>query len=153
MNNTTVKNIVDYINEHQLCVLSSLTTDNKICSSTMYVGSDENLNLYFLTKKNTTKYRNIIANPYVSIAMHDENDLTTLQMQGAAYPIVPATDSKKAYELFISIRAKIAEYRLPISKIDAGEYEIFKAPVDHAVLSRYMEEDVTEGISKVEYNR
>lgn len=154
MNDSTLNSIVSYIKSNPLSVMSTVTPDNKSNAATMYIVSDKDLNVYFMTKKETQKYCNIMNNPSVSFTVHDELNLTTLQMIGDATPIDPALDdNKKIYELFESVRDKIANYGLPISKIGAGDYEIFKVNIDHALLTSYKQEDITEGVSRQEYMR
>lgn len=154
MNDSTLNSIVSYIKNNPLCVMSTVDPNNKANGATMYIVSDEQLNVYFLTKISTRKYSNLINNPSVAFTCHNENNLETLQMIGEAAPIDPAVDDNgKIYHLFESIREKIVNYSLPISKIDAGEYVIFKVSVDHALLTQYKLEDVTEGVTRLEYMR
>lgn len=154
MNESTLHSIIDYIKNNPLCVMSTVTPENKPNAATMYIVSDDNLNVYFMTKRETQKYKNIINNPGVAFTSHNEAGLSTLQIIGDAYPIDPNIDDNKLiYHLFEGVRDKIANYALPISKLGAGDYEIFKVNADHALLTEYKQEDVTEGVSRIEYMR
>lgn len=154
MDNSTLNSIVNFIKNNPLSVISTVDPNNKANGASMYIVSDDKLNAYFLTKTNTRKYQNIMNNPSVAFTSHLESGLTTLQMIGDAAPINPAEDdNQKIYALFEGIREKIVNYSLPISKLNAGEYVIFKVNVDHALLTEYKQEDITEGLSRKEYMR
>ena len=153
MKETTLQTIVDFIKAHPLTVLSTVTPENKSNAASMFIFSDEELNVFFITKKDTQKYRNLINNPSISFTTHDETNLITLQMIGDALLIDPAVDGHKAYELLEEFRDRITNYVAPISKVEAGEYAIFKVNVDHALLTEYKQEDITEGVSRLEYMR
>lgn len=154
MDNSTLNSIVNYIKNNPLCVMSTVDPNNKANGASMYIVSDENLNVFFMTKTNTRKYQNIMNNPSVSFTLHNESGLTTLQMIGDAVPIDPAVDdNQKIYDLFEGVRDKILNYSLPISKLSAGDYVMFKVNVDHALLTEYKQEDITEGLSRKEYMR
>jgi len=151
MDTTTVSQIVTYINNHQLAVVSTVGPDGKPFAVTMYVVSDDRLNLYFMTKKETTKFRNMSSNPYIFITFSDETDLSTLQISGKVNTIDPQSDSQTTYNLMRGLRVKINEEKIPVSKLNAGEYVIFKVDVDKATLTNYQQKDITQGVTKLEY--
>lgn len=150
MNQNAFKTILEFIKSNPVSVLSTVATPDKANSAAMYIVSDEHLNVYFATKKDTKKYHNLMTNPSVAFTNYKELDLTTLQMVGEARLIDPAKDSKIFYELYESIRDKIANFNFPISKVEAGEYAVFKAEINHAVLTSYGSID---GVIKEEYER
>lgn len=151
MDSTTISQMVSYINNHQLAVLSTVAPDGKPFAVTLYVVSDEYLNLYFMTKVETTKHRNMLSNPYVFVTLSDESDLSTLQASGKAEPIDPALDSQVTFNLMRGLRIKINEEKIPISKLNAGGYVIYKVQVNRATLTNYEAKDVTQGVTKLEY--
>lgn len=153
MNELTLQNIVNFIKENPLCVLSTVSPENKANSASMYIFSDEMLNVYFATKKDTRKVQNLMNNPSVSLVIHKEATLVTLQMVGEAIAIDPALDGQKAYELLEPFRDKISNYVAPISAVDRGDYIIFKVSIDHALLTEYSQEAPNEGVTRQEFTR
>ena len=151
MDTTTVSQIVSYINSHQLCVLGTVGPDGKPFSATMYVVSDDHLNLYFMTKEETTKSRNLVSNPYVFLTFSDEPELSTLQISGTARLLDPKTDGQASYELLRGLRQKVNEVKLPVAKLNAGGYVIFKIEIERATLTNYHQKDITQGVTKLEY--
>lgn len=151
MDSTTISQMVSYVNNHQLAVLSTVAPDGKPFAVTLYVVSDEYLNLFFMTKTETTKHRNMSSNPYVFVTFSDEKDLSTLQLSGKAEPIDPKTDSQVTYNLLKGLRIKINEEKIPIAKLNAGDYVIYKIDVSRATLTNYHAKDVTQGVTRLEY--
>lgn len=153
MQQDPVRTISSYINQHPLTVLSTLNADGTPHGTTIYTGSDGQLNVYFMTKSGTTKVRNIRENSAVALTMSSEDHQTTLQINGHAAEITMPDEGTIAFQVLGSIRHQSEDFRLPITKIEAGSYVIFKVEIVHATLTQYEETNRISGTAKIEYNR
>jgi general stress protein 26 len=66
------------------CGVVSSCGDTGVASAAVYFALDKDLTVYFHTRVQSTKYKNMEANPEVSFAVFSEKLSVTLQMQGTA---------------------------------------------------------------------
>lgn len=92
--------IVDFLNQQGVGVLATADSSGKPHAATVYVTSDEPLNLYFVTKRDTQKCRNLQANPRAAIAVYNAATQTTLQAEGT---VVEVTDAQQQEWIFKDI--------------------------------------------------
>jgi len=153
MENDSIATLSHYINEHPLAVLSTINSDGSPHGTTLYAGSDPELNIFFMTKRQTLKSDNISANPHVALTFSGEDHQTTLQVSGTASEVTVPDEGATAFQVLGSLRHGSEDFRLPISKIEAGPYIVYKVAVTHAVLVEYEQGNRIDGYAKVEYNR
>jgi len=153
MSEDTVANIAAYINNHPLAVLGTVNSQGTPHGTTLYAGSDDRLNVYFMTKRNTTKNDNILQNPKVSMTFSGEDHQTTLQLTGTATEVSMPDKSAAAFQVLGGIRHQSNDFRLPISKIEAGPYIVYEVIVDHALLTEYEHSNRIDGVVRAEYNK
>jgi nitroimidazol reductase NimA-like FMN-containing flavoprotein (pyridoxamine 5'-phosphate oxidase superfamily) len=153
MEKDPISTLSAYINEHPLAVLSTINGDGSPHGTTLYAGSDSELNIYFMTKRQTTKSANISANPHVALTFSGEDHQTTLQVSGIASEVTVPNEGATAFQVLGSVRHNAEDFRLPISKIEAGPYIVYKVNVTHALLSEYEHGNRIDGYAKVEYKR
>src|SRR3989344_3534674 len=68
----------------RLGVVSTVNQENKPESAFVYYTFDENLNIYFVTRDASRKYKNIFDNKNVAFITATENPPQTLQLEGLA---------------------------------------------------------------------
>lgn len=142
-----------YINTHPLAVISTADSEGRPSGATIYAGSDDELNVYFMTKSETTKNKNISAQPIVALTFSGEDHQTTLQLSGVAHEISEQADGAPAFQILGSIKHASEDFRLPITKISAGNYIIYKIITERATLTEYERSSRMNGVAKVEYRR
>lgn len=153
MQQDPAQTISTYINGHPLAVLSTIDPDGNPHGTTLYAGSDPQLNVYFMTKTQTNKARNIRENPAVSLTFSGEDHQTTLQITGHAVEVTVPNEGAAAFQILGSIRHGSEDFRLPISKFEAGPYIVFKVEVARALLTEYEHANRIDGTVKIEFNR
>ena len=81
--------ILDFLNAHFKMVLTVLDENKHPNSSLMLFATDEDLQIYFGTRKSFGKYKALVADPHVSIAVVQEgvDPLQVVDMQGTAKEI------------------------------------------------------------------
>lgn len=74
-----------FLQKHKTCVLGTLAADGEPQGATMTYICDDDFNFYFVTRKESRKHRNLLADPRVSIVVGvDPEAPGTAQAQGKA---------------------------------------------------------------------
>ncbi len=120
------KHISEFLDKHRSGVLATADTLGKPHAASVYITYDRNLNIYFVTKADTQKARNIQQNPHAAIAISDEATLTTVQGLG---PVSKITDHERANDIITEIW-RIAlnssqSHIPPTSRLTAGGYVVY----------------------------
>ncbi len=87
-----LKVIKGLVRGNQICVLSTIAGDRPYCSLMRYSFNDECTEIYLVTHRNTTKYRNLLVNPQVSLLMDTRergiiSEVQALTIEGRYVPI------------------------------------------------------------------
>jgi len=118
--------IAKFLSKHQVGVLATADDEGQPHAATIYFVIDEEIDVYFMTKEKTSKYRNLQQNPKVALAVFEPASQSTVQIVGTATEV---TDSAQANEVFGRIltitRGTSVSNVPPISKLNAGEYKCF----------------------------
>jgi len=91
--------IYDFIKQHDLAVISTLSKDNKPESALIGIAVSKNLEIIFDTVKTPRKYQNLIQNPQVALVIGWDNE-TTVQYEGTAVELSRGDDDLK--EIYFS---------------------------------------------------
>ena len=152
MNDSAIGQITTFIRNNPLAVLSTINDQGDPHGTTLYVGTDDHLNLYLLTKNQTAKYFHMKNHPRVSLTFTAEDHQQTLQVHGNAAEVTVPDEGARAFQVIGAIRHQTTDFRLPISRFEAGPYVVFKIDVSYARLTNYEGSNRVDGISKVEYD-
>ncbi|SPD73356.1 conserved hypothetical protein [uncultured Desulfobacterium sp.] len=68
------EDIKQMIRQKDMCVMATVSGTKPHCSLMSYVPDDECLEIFMVTHKNTTKYRNMLENPSVSLLIDDRDE-------------------------------------------------------------------------------
>ena len=127
MDNKLLEEIITFLkgDKVKLCAVSTVTEDCKPESAFVYYAFDENLNIYFITRAGSRKYKNGIKNPNVSFVAFTENPPKTLQLEGTLSVVM---DPKDQIKLFPELVTLATERNLvpPISQMDTSEVMFMK---------------------------
>ncbi|HSX07444.1 MAG TPA: pyridoxamine 5'-phosphate oxidase family protein [Candidatus Saccharimonadales bacterium] len=119
--------ITDFLKLKGVGVLATVDGSGQPYAATVYVTTDEPLNLYFVTKRDTQKCRNLQANPRAAIAIYDATTQTTVQAEGT---VVEVTDARQQEWVFKDIWSRAAQTSPggvpPITQLIAGGYVVFR---------------------------
>lgn len=94
------ENIVHFLKNNPVGVLATATTSGKPHAATVYITFDQDLNIYFVTRKGTRKSQNLHTNNQAAIAIYNAASQTTLQVEGAA---IEVADPQKVQWVFNDI--------------------------------------------------
>jgi len=117
----------EFLNTHNLAVLSTVAKNGHPWGSAIYVVADEDFNFYFVTRAETYKYQNIEAQPIVALTIADEDTQTTVQVVGEVSQ-VPANEMLDiAFNKLAKIKHKGDDSWIPpIYKVHKGDYMVLK---------------------------
>ena len=98
------------VREKDICVLATASDNKPHCSLMAYVTNSQCTAIYMVTHKDSKKYRNLTANPWVSLLIDTRHeDMSSARIKTRALTVsgifqpIPDTDQKK------HVRAKLLE--------------------------------------------
>jgi len=89
--------------------------------------------------------------PTIALTFSAEDHQTTLQLTGTVSEVTAPDQGAQAFQVISTIRHKTQDFRLPISRFEAGPYVILKVTVERAALTEYESTNRIDGTSKIEY--
>lgn len=113
------------LQKSRLGVVSTVNEENKPESAFVYFTFDENINVYFVTKDNSRKYKNILKNSNVSFATATENPPQTLQLEGIAAVHSEIEDQKHLFQELVGL-ASAKHFSPPINQQTKGGLQFIK---------------------------
>lgn len=115
------KEALDFLNGHRKMVLTVLDQNKHPNSSLMLYTVDDDFNVYFGTRKAFGKYKALMADSHVSLAVVEEtmDPLRVVDMQGEA-ELIPGEDTAERLEWFT--KKNPAKYYVK----DAEDFVMFK---------------------------
>jgi nitroimidazol reductase NimA-like FMN-containing flavoprotein (pyridoxamine 5'-phosphate oxidase superfamily) len=132
-----------------LGVISTINEQNKPESASIYYISDNDLNIYFVTRSGSRKYKNLMKNPNASFVITLEHPPKTIQIEGIANEV---TDANEQINYFQKLIAKASESTTmpPVSQMVDGEMVFMKISTNWARLGNF--EVLKEGEKFIETN-
>lgn len=133
--------IYDFLYQHPVGVLSTVTPNGDPNGVVIYFVIDENFNVSFLTRSGTRKYDNLKHYPHTMLTVFEPKSQTTVQVTGKAKELTAAYDINRIAGLTHAASLKTSgPDLLPITKLEEeGAYvafEIEPTQIRMAVYSR-----------------
>ncbi len=129
--------IMTYIENHPAAVVGTISDDGTPHGAVVYVCVASHHTVFFVTKNQTQKYKNLLERPQLSLTFFNDSDSSTLQAQGKAF----VADNPKMIDYAMQKMAKIhamqAEWLPPIAKLRAGNYAVIGVELTSARLAEY----------------
>ncbi len=123
-------------------VLGTIGLDGRLHGAAVYGVATSSSQLYFVTKTETQKFRNLSHNPNVSVTIVNTVENSSLQAEGKATVI----NNPRVVEVVIAkmagVHARSADWMPPIAKLHAGAYQIVGVQLRHARLARFKGEHI-----------
>ena len=131
--------IAAFLSRHHIGVLATADkTSSTPHAATVFYTNDSNLNIYFLTKSKTLKSKNLESNPQASMAIYEADNLQTIQAGGSVTQVKDEDMMRRALELMSRFSKRVSgSEQTPISKLDAGDYILYKLEPQFIRLGKY----------------
>lgn len=130
--------IATYIDYNPIAVLGTTNLDGTPYGAVVHVCTDDHRHIvYFLTKTETHKYKNLIARDQVSLTIANPVENSTLQASGRAVVVRDPKTVDMVVKKITRAHATSSEWLPPIAKIRAGSYVIVGIEVWHARLAQF----------------
>lgn len=128
-----------YINTNPLGVIGTISNDGTPHGAVVHLCTDDSQQIiYFLTKNETTKYRNLVARPAVSLTIVNAAQSSTLQLAGKAFVLRDNPETiDMVFKKITRANASAQGWLPPIVKLRAGAYEIIGIQVLRARLAEF----------------
>ena len=119
--------ITDFLKRNKVAVLATANKDDaRPHAAAVFYDTDSHSNIFFLTKENTTKSKNLQDNPLAAMVIFEARGLKTAQIIGAVTRIDDEAMVQKAQRIMSRFSAEISgNSETPISKLDAGLYVLY----------------------------
>lgn len=129
--------IIQYITDHPLMALGTVDEKGHPHGAAVYVYAATAERLYFITKTETKKFKNLLHTPYASVTIGDASENSTLQAGGTTKVVESAILIEKVMQEFTHIYAKSVDWLPPIAKIRAGAYQVVEITLKYTRLAQF----------------
>lgn len=130
--------ILTYVDMNPIATLGTINENGTPHGSIVYVCTDDHHSVvYFLTKAETRKYKNLIANNHVSLTIANPSENSTLQASGTAEEIQDAQVIDAAMNKLTRLHVNAVDWLPPISKLRAGPYMLVAITLEYARLAEF----------------
>ena len=138
MNINNYSTIRAYIDKNPIATLSTLNEDGMPHGAALYICTDDAQPiLYFLTKEETLKLKNLRANPKVGLTIVNPSENSTLQAGGIAFEVNDAHTIDNVMEKISRKHNYANDWLPPIAKIRAGAYAVIGVRLSGARLAHF----------------
>jgi general stress protein 26 len=118
--------ITQFLTANQIGVLATADSSGQPHAATIYFVIDPDLNVYFITKEKTIKYKNLVQNNKAALAVYEPSSQSTVQIIGNTYEVTDNSRIDDVFRRLLTITANTSESAVPpVSKLNAGEYKCF----------------------------
>lgn len=138
MDNETYSKLLHYIDHNPIATVGTINPSGSPHGAIVYVCADDHHPIvYFITKQETRKYKNLRERSLVSLTIVNPESNSTLQADGRAFitqdPAIIDMVTKKIAQVHVSAK----EWLPPIAKLRAGAYEIIGIELLRARLAEF----------------
>ena len=134
------KDIQTLIQANRICVLATVSEGEPHCSLMSYATDDDCREIYMATHKETKKYRNLTANPSVSLLVDSRQDIGAHPAAQTKALTISGTFQRNLDE------KKIAAARARLFEKHAGLKNIFNDPDTEIVIIKIRAVQLLDGI-------
>lgn len=120
--------IAKFLSSQKVGVLATASLPGaKPHAASVYYTIDSELNIYFITRSQTTKFNNLQSNPHAAFVVYDVATQTTVQIQGIVKVIEDKAFFDKVFqEMTAYSKQTSGTETLPVTRIEPGEYVLFR---------------------------
>ena len=133
------QHVVDFLKNNAVGVLATATSAGVPHAATVYITYDQELNIYFATRRETRKSRDLLANGHAALAIYDALSQTTLQAEGVAIEVTDPNKMQWVFNDIWHIAAQVSPDNPPpqTQLMHAGDYIVYKLSAPSLRLATY----------------
>ena len=132
------EHISRFLTKHHIGVLATADASGKPHAATVYLTFDQQFDIYFVTKQETQKSRNLKDNPRAAIAIYDQAAQTTVQVEGTVSEVTDPAKQEWVFNEIWDIAFKASRTGPPTTRIDAGRYVAYKLLAPSLRIARFV---------------
>jgi general stress protein 26 len=119
----TINIVSDFLKTHHSGTLATADSAANPHAAVVYTTFNEDLTFSFITKTETQKYKNIVENNGVALAIYDEKEQTSVQVVGRVQVVDDKDEMQRVLNKSFTYSAEGSNRELPpLEKLFAGEY-------------------------------
>ncbi len=130
--------ITQYIDHNPAAVLGTIGEDGPH-GSVIYAVTATGRMVCFVTKDQSRKYKNLIAQPQVCLTFLNEKEGTTLQASGKAFVAGDPGLKEMILDRVTKMHAMMSGWAPPVTKLADGEYVVIGMELERATLTEYQD--------------
>ena len=121
-------NIASFLKRNHIAVLATANRETgEPHAATVYYATDSQMNVFFFTKQETKKNKNLTSNPRAALAIYEAATQSTAQISGPVTAVNDPDIIEKAHRLMKKYSKETAQSEdTPLSKLYAGDYILYK---------------------------
>lgn len=130
--------IMSYIDINPVATLGTISTEGTPYGAIVYVCTDNRRPIvYFITKNETKKYKDLMANNKVSLTIAHPAENSTLQATGTAQEVLDPVTLDEVMKKLTKLHVTAYEWLPPVAKIRAGAYALISVTLEWARLAQF----------------
>lgn len=116
-----------FLQQHPMAILSTISEDNRPWGAAIYYFADIDFNFYFLTKSETSKFKNLENTLYAALTVADPETQTTVQTVGQVSHVSVKQTIDHVFKNMAAQRPK-GDYSWlpPIIKLHKGDWKVLR---------------------------
>jgi len=134
--------IASFLKANHIGILATADKTGTPQAAAMYYALDDELNIYFITKKGTAKGRNLEQNPLVAFTVYEAASQSTLQVSGTAQQLDDVSAFQRIFKtILVASRITSDSPVPPVTRLNSGEYVAYKIKPQTMRLAQYTKPD------------
>lgn len=130
--------IAAYIYDNPIAILGTIGDDNTPHGAAIYVCPDDTKHIvYFLTKNETQKYKDLQGQHLVSLTIVNPEQNSTLQATGKAFTVHDSSALDAITKRMVRANPLASQWLPPVSKLEAGRYVVVGIQLTHIRLAEF----------------
>lgn len=144
------EHVLEFLNNNHIGTLATADETGTPHAATIYVTYDQQLNLYFVTKRDTQKGRNLAVNPKAAIALFDAMNQTTVQASGSVEEVSDTAQATRIYTEIENVVRRTSKSGVPpTSRLAAGSYVTYRLHTPAIRIASYSGNDDISGSNNI----
>jgi general stress protein 26 len=144
--NPTKEDALNFLRQNKLCVIATVNSEGRPEAATINYFVDAKMNFYFVTRKHTRKFANLLKNKNVAIVVGTVPGTSTLQCEGTGELLESESDIKEFMSALSDRPDILAIYSgtdpaSTFAKVPGSDFAIFKV---YFTWMRWMDYDLNK---------